>query len=981
MLLRMKKSVAALAALLIFCTVSYAQNLGKVQSLYQSGMYSQAVSLLDNDDSPTANGWRALCALAMRTDDAYVLADTFLDLYPENILAPQVRYAYGLDLFDKSRFEDALAKFNQVSVKDLRNDQRAEYTYKLGYCAYGVGEWERARSLLARARGMGWNDYSAPSFYTLGFISYAQGDFKDAADWFMLASKDHRFEALANYYILECRFNLKDYKYVIKFGEDLFDKVPKDRQPHMARIMSESYLVLGDVEKARTYYEENLKSKVALTRSDHFYAGEVHYLAEDWAGAVESFSMMEDRTDSLGQLASYNMGYSYIKLKNKVAALDAFKEASALSFSPELKEDAFYNYAKLAFDLGRDTAPFQEYLQKYDVGSKGDQIYSYMAMVALQNHDYEAAVAAYDNIENLEPRMKSNYMKAYLLRARELMDNGSWRAAIPHLKAAAYYSSRRDGFNQLARFWEAEALFRDGKYADARSILTDLYNLSALRSRKEGNLIPYNMAYTYFKEEDYEKALRWYQSYLEGDASVMGSDALTRIADCYFFRGDYVTAVAAYERQIEQYPNPDNLYAAYKAGVASGLTGDNNRKVQFLEAVKNADPAAPYYGESLYELGRAYVALNDNEDALRAFRTLKASTQDPELEARALLELGMIERNQGHSEDAIGYYKQVVEKGGEHADDALLAIESIYRTREDPDAYLSYVNSLGSKANRTEAQKEEVYFSSAEQIYLSGDYGKAINTLQAYLQKYPQAIHGAKAKFYLADCQRISGVREQAADLYMEALDAGLEGAMAENAMVQYAALNYDMGNFGKAYGSYLKIKEEAKMDANRKIALVGLMRSAFRARQWDDAIISVRDLLDTKPEDSALVREAIYIRAKSNLSSSRREAALADFKTLSAEPSTAEGAEAAYTLILDQYDRGSFDAVPEMVFSFSEKAGGQNYWLAKAFITLGDTYAEQGNFSQARATFESIRDGYTSEGPQDDVLDQVQLRLNKLPN
>ena len=45
-------------------------------------------------------------------------------------------------------------------------------------------------------------------------------------------------------------------------------------------------------------------------------------------------------------------------------------------------------------------------------------------MVALQNHDYEAAVAAYDNVEELEPRMMSNYMKAYLLRARELMENG-----------------------------------------------------------------------------------------------------------------------------------------------------------------------------------------------------------------------------------------------------------------------------------------------------------------------------------------------------------------------------------------------------------------------------------------------------------------------------------------------------------------------------------------------------------------------------
>ena len=977
----MKKSLAALAASLIFCGLATAQDWTQVESLYRGGMYSQAIRLLDNEDSPTARGWRALCALSMRTEDAYAIADNFLEFYPENILTAQVCYAYGLALFDNGRYEDALNKFNRISVEDLYEEQRAEYTYKLGYSAYGVGEWERAKGLLARARGFGWNDFSAPSFYILGYINYAQGNFKDASEWFLTASKDHRFEALANYYILECRFNMKDYKWVVEFGEDLFDKVPKDRQPHMARIMSESYLVLGDVEKARSYYEENLKSKIALTRSDYFYAGEVHYLAEDWAGAVENFSKMEERTDSLGQIASYNMGYSYVQLRNKVAAMDAFKEASALKFSPEIQEDAFYNYAKLAFDLGRDTAPFQEYLKRYDARKKGDQIYSYMAMVALQNHDYEAAVEAYDNIEDLDPRMKSNYMKAYLLRARELMDNGSWRAAIPHLKAAAYYSSRREGFNQLARFYEAEALYRDGKYQEARTILNDLYNLSALKGRKEGSLITYNMAYTYFREEDYARAMKWFQSYLEEDSSLQGEDAMIRIADCYFLQGDYVTAAAAYERQMAQYPAAGNLYPAYKAGVASGLTGDNTRKVNFLEIVKNADPKAPYYGESLYELGRAYVALNDNEDAVRAFRTLKASTQDPELEALALLELGMIARNEGKGDDAIAYYKQVVETGGEHAEDALVAIESIYRTREDPEAYLAYINSLGDKAGRTEAQKEEVYFSSAEQVYLSGDYGKASATLQAYLQKYPNAIHGAKAKFYLAECYRFADSKEQAADSYLAALDAGLDGALAESALVRYAALNFDMGNFGKAYGAYLQVKEKARMEENRTIAAIGLMRSAFKARQWDDAIESVGEVLAMKDADASLKREAIYIRANSLMSSSCREAALADFKTLSAEPSTNEGAQACYVLIQDQYDRGSFDGIPDMVFSFAEKAMGQNYWLAKAFITLGDTYAEQGNFSQARATFESIRDGYTPEGPQDDVLDQVQLRLKKLQN
>ena len=86
--------------------------------------------------------------------------------------------------------------------------------------------------------------------------------------------------------------------------------------------------------------------------------------------------------------------------------------------------------------------------------------------------------------------------------------------------------------------------------------------------------------------------------------------------------------------------------------------------------------------------------------------------------------------------------------------------------------------------------------------------------------------------------------------------------------------------------------------------------------------------------------------------------------------------------IIQDAYDKGEYGAVEKKVFAFSEKAGGQDYWLAKAFITLGDSYAEQENYKQAKATFESILNGYSpAEGTADDILDNVRMRLAKLTN
>ena len=83
--------------------------------------------------------------------------------------------------------------------------------------------------------------------------------------------------------------------------------------------------------------------------------------------------------------------------------------------------------------------------------------------------------------------------------------------------------------------------------------------------------------------------------------------------------------------------------------------------------------------------------------------------------------------------------------------------------------------------------------------------------------------------------------------------------------------------------------------------------------------------------------------------------------------------------VIQNLYDTGKFDAVGDEVYAFSQKAGDQSYWLARAYIVLGDAFAERGQYAQAKATFESIRDGYEPEKGTDDVAGNVQMRLERL--
>ena len=157
------------------------------------------------------------------------------------------------------------------------------------------------------------------------------------------------------------------------------------------------------------------------------------------------------------------------------------------------------------------------------------------------------------------------------------------------------------------------------------------------------------------------------------------------------------------------------------------------------------------------------------------------------------------------------------------------------------------------------------------------------------------------------------------------------------------------------------------------------MMRSAFRGQDYETALTCAGRVASDAASTEAQKREADYVSAKSNLSLNNRAEAMEIFTRLSASPSTAEGAEATYMLIQDALDRGKYEEVEKKVYAFAPESGAQSYWLAKAYVALGDSFAERGNMKQAKATFESILDGYTPTGRNDDIEDLVRMRLNRL--
>ncbi len=952
--------------------------------LYRKGMYARSMSmfreLASSEKDDDAYGYYVLNAVCLRIPGYEDLAEGFEARAQSSGILPQIRFRLALNLFDDEDFEGASRQFSRLSRHNLYRSQIPEFLFKRAYCDFRLRYFDKAllrfKDLAMRAH----TDYTAPAQYAIGYIYYEQKSFSDAVEWLEKAAKDDRFEEAASFYLLECRFMLKEYKTVVEDGPVLLEKASEDKKPYIARFISESWLVLGDAGKAGQYFGLSRQSLSPKSRSDFFYAGSVLYALEDYQGAIDNYSMMTDRADSLGQIADYHLGYSFIQTGNKVSAMKAFKDASSTDFDPEIKEDAFFNYAKLAFDLNTDSSVFHDYLELYSDKGKGGKIYSYIALAALYGRDYAGAINAYDKIDELDADMKSNYMKANYLRATQLIQAGAYRAAVDCLRAAAYYSDRRTFFNQMCRYWLAETYYRAGQYQDALKVYTDLYNTSALYGQKESMLIPLNMAYCYMKQDEFSRASDWFSSYIGGGDMTFRKDALLRKGDCLFMEQKYKDAIAAYDAVLAGYFDVDDIYPYYQAAVSYGLSGNQSKKISLLSNVRKASPESAFYPDAMYELGRSLVTSGKPNQAIGCFNTLAASVKDSTFIARAYIELGMIYRNMSSYDKALAYYKKVIEgmPVSEYADAALLAVESIYKSMNSPEKYIAYIESIGRSSLKTDEEKEMMIYNAAEQVFISGNYPQALASLQSYLTKYPDGRMVSDAEYYTGECYRFSSQPEMACDHYLKVMKSG-KGSFVEQAAMNYADLSYSMQKYRDAFDAYASLYTATESQSSRFKALTGLMRSAYRAHLHDDAIRYSEELGSWQNADEDLRREAEYVRAKSLLATSRRDEAVAILTGLSSHPDTPEGAEASWFLIQDCYDRGDFSDVENRVYAFSESGTTQTYWLAKAFIVLGDAFVEMDNPEQAKATFESVASGYKPEGEDDDVLQSVEMRLEKL--
>ena len=959
------------------------------KQLYLQGMYASAeheFEMLADDvtDKHTlfyseivAN--KVMCAIALGRSNAEGLVYDFETRFPNDPQLAMVKFYMASHQFDQAEYEKARASFAGINEKNLYRTAKNEYAFKYAYCNMRVGNMKESVEGFAKVMGAELNQYTYPATYYTAYIHYLNKDFAQAYNYFIKARRDSRFTDISDYYATECKFMLNDWNYAIENGTAVYDKLTPDLQGNLARIISESYFAVNDNAKAKEYLDKYIASGVTITRKDRYYAGIVSYSLEQYREAIDAFSSVVSVEDTIGQSAYYYSANSYLKVRNKLSALDCFKKAAGCDFDPTVKEDAMFNYAKLSFDVNKDISQFENYVANYPASGKDDVINTYMSVAFLQDNDYTSAIEVMEKIKNPSAEVSANLQKAQLCKAVQLIDAGAWRSAMDLLRSAAANNSDAT-ITRLANYYLAQCNYATGNYEDAIGTGRLLASDPVFQRYDEYDMLLLTLGYANFNSRNFDTAQPYFISFL-GSGSANGAlqrDATVRLADTYLIQKDYARAAAEYAKVIARYSD-DDIYANYQGALVYGLMDDYTKKIEVLSDAVAKHPQARLYPEAMYELGRTYVQRNNPSEAAKCFEAL-LSSRDSSFYSRSLLELAMIASNKGERQNAINYYKRIVSDtpDADEVKDALAGLESLYQLTGRPQEYLSYLDNLGMSNIKTAGEKEQMIFNAAEQVYLSGNRSSAIKSLQSFLSQYPDGARAAQAWFYLAETYKASGRNESAAEAYLQCMSKE-KGDYSEAATRNYADICYNLGNYGKALEAYETLQAIASNEVNKTAGRVGEMLSNYNSRQYYKSLRNAQELADDSSLDDATRRRAEFIAAKSYIVLGDRTSAKALLGRLSADCSDAIGAECAYILIQDFYNAGDFEQVEKKVYEFSDTKTPQLYWLAKSFIILGDSFADREKWEQARATYESISKGYKVSVPNDDVLEQTEMRLNKL--
>jgi tetratricopeptide (TPR) repeat protein len=962
--------------------------------LYNKEKFPAAIKFFDtfvntnNDESLTrmadAEFYGAMSALKLFNTDAEYRMVRFISRHPESSRINDAWLSLGDYFYQNKNYKKAIIYYESVNRLGLPAEKLPEYFFRFGYSHFMKGDQHKGLLLFSEIKDID-TDYTPPALYYYSHIAYNEKKYQTALEGFNRLKNDETFGPVVPFYIVQILYLQKDYDGILAMAPDLLKSAGPQRSVELYRFIGDAWFNKGNYKEAIGYLEKYSTGSKTSSREDKYQLAYCYYKSGEIDKATGIFLDLTATSDLLSQNIWYILGDCYLQTGDKKRAQFAFGQASQLDYDKKLKEESLFNYAKLSYEtsyspFGEVIGAFQEYIDLYPGSDRIEVVYDYLVATYMQVKNYKAAIASLDKIRNKDVRLEEAYQRVAFYRGLELFKNMEIEPAIAMFEKSLGYEEYNRQIRARTIYWRGEAWYRLGQYDKAIADYQEFMGIPGSMLLSEYNLVRYNLGYALFNKKDYANALNHFKTFESGGTIVKPEtlvDVRNRIADCYYITTNYPLAISYYNKVID-FGKVDADYALYQKGFALGLTNDQKGKTEVLTSLINKFPKSKYVPGAIFERGRAYVVLKDTRSGEADFISVIASYPNSLLVPGAYVNLGLLYFDSGDNPKAITQFKKVIEnyKSTPEARYALTGLKNTYVEINDVESYFAYIKTLNGYGDVNLAEKDSLLYSSGEKLYMTGNCGKASEIFRNYLSEFQNGSFRLNAQFYIAECAKISGNIDEALKYYLEVTQTP-NNEFLDQSLVAAATILFEKEDYLKSFDYYEQLEKISEKPEIILTALKGQLRSSYEVGDAQKTITVTDKIIASSNIPEEIVRETIYMRAKAYYSLNDYDEALKDFKKISNEVTSAQGAESKYRVAEILNRKGQTADAEKVIDEFINQNTPHQFWMARMFLLLADISIKKGDKLQARATLQSLKDNYPIDS--DGILDEVKARLDSI--
>jgi len=984
--------------LLIFCfvisvsaqkTEIYTNNLveyNKAIELYQNKSYLAAQELFNNLENEFDNSseLKANCAfyaansavrLGQRNSDNLMLE--FVEKYPTSTKRNNAFIDVADYYFKTGKYAYASKWYAKVTPTNFSSKQEETFNFNYGYSLFSTKNFAKSKEYFLNILDS--QEYGAQAKYYYGFIAYNQDDYDTADKYLGEVVNDAEYKSDVSYYLADMNFKLGKFEKALELGLPLLERAKRVEHSEISKIVGESYFNLKNYKEAIPHLKNYKGKRGKWNNTDFYLLGYSYFQQKDYENAVNNFNKIINGNNAVAQNAYYHLAECYLKLEEKTAALNAFKNASQMKFEPEIKKDAWLNYAKLSYEIGNPykSVPevLQEYIDLYPNSTHKKEINDLIISAYITSKDYEGALEFLKNKKSAKE--KGLFQKVAFYYGVELFNESKFRPALE-----SFENSLSEPIDKktiaLATFWKGETNYRLNNFVLAQADYNDFGANDEAVNTEEYEHLNYNKAYALFKQQEYARAADEFKKYASkpNAEEVRKKDSYLRIGDAYFVNSNYSNAINYYDRAISVKGKTENDYAQFQKAISYGLLGNESKKISELNSFLVNHLRGAYRDDAYYVLGNSHMKRNEIQQAHDNFDKLIANYNRSPLVSKTLLKKGLLYYNADQNQQAINTYKSIV-KRFPNTPEALQAVQNtrqIYVDIGNVDEYANWVKTIDF-VNVSNAELDNDMYESAEKQYLQNNHKKSITNFTKYLQKFPNGIHLLNANFYLAQSKYSKNNLNSAIPNYTFVVNQE-QNEFTEVALSRLSQIYLENNNWEKAIPLLQRLEKEADNSQNITFAQSNLMKGFYAKKNYTKAENYAELVLNQPKIDARVQSDAHIIIARSAIETNNTEKARSTYKKVEQMASGELKAEALYYSAFFENADGSYRISNEIVQKIASDYATYKYWAAKSLIVMANNYYELKDAYQATYILESVIKNFAQF---DDVVEKATADLSNI--